>query len=808
MSNKINFDAIRQDYPLSDFVSSSNVKLKKDGKEFWASCPFHGEKTASFHIYNTANTQKFHCFGCGAAGDIFDYAQELYSITIHEAVEMITGNKTDRPAPRKYAEVTDPYVGYTIKKPPKNQPKIVAGEKTPWILNPKRVDPDSGKPKAIQYTPSMVFPYHDRHSNLLGYVIRVEFSDKKITPGVWWAKNEQADYEGWSHGSYPEPRPLYGLDQLYKDTTKQVLLTEGEKCKDAGHRLLGSKITSMSWMGGGKSIAKVYWKSLAGRSVILWPDNDAQGWATMLGDAKISRGGEVVWTKGIIEYLFEVNVERVKLVHITPEARKKGWDIADAEQEGLDGNAVALIIKDRIQTWSKEKFAAYKKRKLDEASPKIPDENGKTPTNKKDDNSSKPPAKPRGRSEIDKDNWRAALILNKDGDALKPNSMQNIALMLQFEKRFEGIFAWNEFAKEVYIMRRPIWDTHGENGKWKPRMIIDTDVTSATCWLEYCGLSPKANDVGRVVQRVAQHNSYNPVTDALKKLVWDGKPRLSGNKDVAPWLSHYLGADQTDINRVFGMKWMIGAVARAFQPGCKMDNMIILEGPQGLKKSAALRVLTEALGPNLFTDEISDPGSKDAGLQMQGSFVVEIAELDAFRKAEITQIKAWLTRQIDKFRRPYGKIVEDFPRSCVFAGTVNPSGSGYLKDATGARRFWPVRCYEIKIEALTKDALQLWAEAVQLFNDGNNWWLDDKQIDLAQKPQEDRYEYDPFGEMVDEYCSAQLDNEISIQNILVFLDIPKERRSTIIAKRIGSHLFMRGYKKMVKSGRVYYQKPD
>src|SRR5690606_22503655 len=132
-----------------------------------------------------------------------------------------------------------------------------------------------------------------------------------------------------------------------------------------------------------------------------------------------------------------------------------------------------------------------------------------------------------------------------------------------------------------------------------------------------------------------------------------------------------------------------------------MDTMLILEGEQGLKKSTALRVLSDALCEGVFTDEMSDPNSKDAGLQMQGMLIVEIAELDAFRRAEITQIKAWLARQKDRFRRPYGKVVEEFARGCVFAGTVNPIGNtGYLKDPTGARRFWPVKCTDINIEAL------------------------------------------------------------------------------------------------------------
>jgi putative DNA primase/helicase len=160
-------------------------------------------------------------------------------------------------------------------------------------------------------------------------VLRVEFDGRKITPGVWWTRNKDADFEGWSHGSFPSPRPLYGLDRLYDEPDRQVLIVEGEKCKDAADRLLSgsARIVPVTWMGGGKSISKVRWKSLEGRSVVIWPDNDQEGWRTVMGYV----GQRGAWVKGIVEYLFEAKVKRVKIIHITPDSREDGWDIADAE---------------------------------------------------------------------------------------------------------------------------------------------------------------------------------------------------------------------------------------------------------------------------------------------------------------------------------------------------------------------------------------------------------------------------------------------------------------------------------------------
>jgi putative DNA primase/helicase len=173
-----------------------------------------------------------------------------------------------------------------------------------------------------------------------------------------------------------------------------------------------------------------------------------------------------------------------------------------------------------------------------------------------------------------------------------------------------------------------------------------------------------------------------------------------------------LGVANTDYSRAVGSRWLISPVARIFRPGAKADCCLILEGPQGIRKSTALRTLAG----EYFTDELADLGSKDAAMQTRGVWMIELSELDSLSHSEVARIKAFMSRTTDRFRPPYGMRLVESPRQCVFAGTVNHST--YLRDETGGRRFWPVTCGQIDIEALGRDRNQLWAEAKAGFDAG------------------------------------------------------------------------------------------
>lgn len=200
-------------------------------------------------------------------------------------------------------------------------------------------------------------------------------------------------------------------------------------------------------------------------------------------------------------------------------------------------------------------------------------------------------------------------------------------------------------------------------------------------------------------------------------------------------------------------------MARALTPGEKVDAMLILEGGQGVGKSSALRVLT---GESWFGDALPDMGSKDAATYLRGKWIVEIAELTAVRRADLEQVKAFLTRQEERYRPPYGRTEVFEPRRCVFAGTTN--SSDYLRDETGNRRFWPVRVGTIDLDAIEDNRDQLWAEAVVAYQSGENWWLEGEAENQSVIAQSERQEDDAWVSIVSDFAAGK--SEVACRQVL------------------------------------------
>lgn len=342
--------------------------------------------------------------------------------------------------------------------------------------------------------------------------------------------------------------------------------------------------------------------------------------------------------------------------------------------------------------------------------------------------------------------WMLGLSKNKDGSFSA--NIFNARLVLANDDQWRDVIGYCEFSYRV-IKRRPPPFSGGQVGEW-----TDADTDRMRIW--FCsryGFTPKTADADGAVLVVAQDNPFHPVRDYLESLQWDGTPRLRA------WLETYMGAkpvadDEEQAQRyrryvsLVGTKWMVAAVARVMRPPCKADCVLILEGRQGVGKSTALAIL----GGSWFTDTHFALGEKDGYQQMQGAWICELAELDAFNKAESTRAKQFFASEEDRYRPAYGRRVQSFARQCVFAGTTNQDG--YLKDPTGNRRYWPVFCHAPDMEALRQARDQLWAEAVQLYRLGEKWWVEDHDKPLFEAEQEARFMGDAWEEVIATWLSS------------------------------------------------------
>ena len=175
-----------------------------------------------------------------------------------------------------------------------------------------------------------------------------------------------------------------------------------------------------------------------------------------------------------------------------------------------------------------------------------------------------------------------------------------------------------------------------------------------------------------------------------------------------------------------------------------------------------------------FSDDLAELGTKDAAMQARVAWGIEIAELASMGRAEIEKIKAFVTRKVDRFRPSYGRHVIEVPRQSIFIGSTN--ADAYLKDETGGRRFWPIRCSKINLAAIKRDRDQLWAEAVAEYTRGSTWWLDDEKVaEEAQEEQTKRYVDDPWQPKIDAFIESRTD--VSIAELLsdcLFVETPNQ----------------------------------
>jgi putative DNA primase/helicase len=402
--------------------------------------------------------------------------------------------------------------------------------------------------------------------------------------------------------------------------------------------------------------------------------------------------------------------------------------------------------------------------------------------------------------------WKAELDLNKDKEPRK--NLFNACVALREHPALGGKLAYDEFSG-CTVAREPLpWDDRS------PRPWTEFDDLKATEWLQApeVGILVGSAITREAVHSVAHERRFHPVLEYLEGLEWDGEERLSN------WLTAYLGVPHSPLADAFGRKFLISAVARVYRPGCKVDHALILEGPQGILKSSALRAL---VGDDWFTDQIADLGTKDSCQDLRGKWLVELSELSAIRQGEVEKVKAFFSRQFDHYRPSYGRRSGDVPRQTVFVGTTNDSE--YLSDPTGGRRFWPVTCTKPDPDAIACDRDQLWAEAVAAYHAGEQWWLEDDELrEAARQEQELRRVEDPWESIIADWLdkpSARPDEtgtrapltlvngEVTMARILDHAIVkPAERQTKSDQMRVGKILTLLGWKKRKSDSRRLWRR--
>ena len=336
--------------------------------------------------------------------------------------------------------------------------------------------------------------------------------------------------------------------------------------------------------------------------------------------------------------------------------------------------------------------------------------------------------------------WLDALTRDRNGNIEK--SVTNLCRILENDFALNGI-CWNQLT-ESFEARRPLpW--REKPGPWR-----DADDAQLIRYVDerYCGFP--VNFYATAMNAISDEYAFHPIREYFRELPdWDGRER------VDRLLIDYLGAPDSPYVRAVTRKTLCAAVRRAFQPGCKFDNILVLSGPQGIGKST----LIARLGMGWFTDSltVSDMNDKTAAEKLQGNWIVELSEMAGMKKAELEKVKSFLSRQDDKYRASYGHRVSSHPRQCVFFGTTNEEG--YLRDVTGNRRFWTVpvtgagryKPWELD-EATTA---QIWREAAGLTYD-EPLWLPRELEPEAERAQREALERDDREGLVRDYLDKPI----------------------------------------------------
>ena len=589
------------------------------------------------------------------------------------------------------------------------------------------LDPPEDMPNPKLPASSARYTYRNAEGNVLGFISRIDTEGgKKLIPRTPWY-DDRGDIV-WQTKSFACPRPLYGLDQLASLPNAVVVLVEGEKCADA-YRALDSATPTVTWPGGSGAVEFVDWSPLEGRRVVLWPDADEPGRKAM------ARVAELLIVRGC----------EVKIAH--PKSYdQKGWDVADAIAEGWTREECLAFLA-RAERLGVQELIVARTTTTTQAIRTGETELIQRVEVREEIAESKPDLEDYG--------------FQRGAQGRYVPSLDGVCRVMEKHPRWAGKIWYDTFLEKIQT------DAFGPVENW-------TDYLAARLnrWMQAVFEFPTLGTerVHEAADTVARGNPKNSLKEWLEALTWDGTHRLH---DVLP---RGFGTPLTPYHVRVGECWLISMVARALRPGCKVDTMPVFEGSQGAGKSSALAIL----GGDWFGECHEDFGSKDFVLSLKGRWLIEVAEMHAFRRADVDRLKGIMSTRIDRVRLPYGRVTEEHPRQSVFAGTTNRDD--WQADDTGARRFWPVRCGFLNPDWLRENREQLFAEAVARFRAGEDWW--GVPVLQASTEADERRPEDPWEEIIGSFMEAH--RTYSAREILGGpLQIDIKDQSNAAAKRVG-----------------------
>lgn len=750
---RLDFDEINRALDPSTFVPRWLPDGKRVGNEWVARNPNRADRRPGSFTVNLA-TGAWADFALGddaRGGD----AVSLYAYLFHgndnvaAAKELARdlGIASDRAARPGKAPAADK----TVTKIAQPEPILPVPDDVP---NPAAFrHPKHGEPSAV-------WPYYDAEGRRLFFICRFNHEDgrKDICPLSWCHHPNGETRWTWRGITGTAKRPIYGLDRLAALPDADVLVVEGEKAAKAAQDLVGRDLAVVSWVGGTATAEKVDLRPLRGRTVFLWPDFDRQLYPDNHAQAGTLKpfheqpGPKAMLAiaqglDGIAASTFLVGYD------VASDRFEPGWDLADAVEQGWKpGN-----VRQFLEMHAGPAFAVAGNPPSEEQAPTL--DHGLTSDDEpviEAANDNRPATVP------------LEMPLNPFGwpdmgsKGAPRNTIENLGHLLASY----GIgVAYNVISKAIEI-RIP-----GVSFAVDNRLSNALSMISSLCAKNTMPVSA----VGDYVVLLADRNRRNPALDYIAEREWDGTDRIEE-------LARTLDPHDPDLAALLLRRWLIGAAACALlDDGFAMQGMLVLQGGQGLGKTTWLR--------SLFGDRLDlfrqgyqiNPADRDSVKGAISFWGVELGELDAtFRKADISALKAFVDRQQDTLRLPYMRAESTFPRRTAFCASVNELQ--FLRDETGNRRYWVVRCGPGFRAKHGIDVQQVWAQALALFRCGEQHNLRPEELERLAGSNDQFAEASPIDELLRarfDWDSRARTRALTATEVLISLGYDKPNRQQV-----------------------------